>query len=218
MSSDDIDALRSELLRQKIIFEAELRRQREMFEERLSIISNELADREADCLNLQSVITILGRKVDAIAEQREHITVAHRPLTPARQPSIHESPFRRNPSTLVPRPGSNGKPQERPRANSTVTPSGIRRPSPSFNDPPTSLHRSGMSITRVASLSTLSRTNSPLVRGHPVRPLLRTNTSATLTSDVNSSCGKRVPRRRTVSRRRTSSVSHVAGITRTNGL
>lgn len=212
MTSDDIDALRSELLRQKIIFEAELRRQRETFEERLSLITNELADREADCRNLQSVITILGRKVDAIAEQRQYIAVAHRPPTPTRQPSIHESPFRRETSTLVPPPSSNGNAQEHERLSSTLKRSGSRRPSPSLNGPPAFVRRSAMPITRVASISALSRTSSPHVHGHAARPLLRTNTSATVTSEGNSNGEKRALRHRPVSRRRTSSVSHLAGL------
>ncbi|CAG9582609.1 conserved hypothetical protein [Leishmania major strain Friedlin] len=215
MSSDDIDALRSELLRQKIIFEAELRRQRETFEERLSLITNELADREADCRNLQSVITILGRKVDAIAEQRQYIAVVHRPPTPTRQPSIHESPFRRETSALVPPPSSNGDAQEHERATS-VKKSSSRRPSPSLNAPPAFVRRSGMPITRVASISALSRTSSPHVHGHAARPLLRTNTSATVTSEGNSNSEKRALRHRAVSKRRTSSVSHLAGLRSTD--
>ncbi|KAG5466292.1 hypothetical protein LSCM4_01438 [Leishmania orientalis] len=210
MSSDDIDALRSELLRQKIIFEAELRRQREMFEERLSLMSNELAAREADCRNLQSVITILGRKVDAIAEQRQY-TGGHRPPTPTRQPSIHESPFRRDPSALVPPLSSNSKPQDLVRSSS-VTQRGLRRPSPIINGPPVSVHLSSMPVTRGASFSALSRTNSPHVQGHPARPLLRTGTSTTVRSEANSNDGGRAPRRRTVSRRRTSSITRLAGV------
>ncbi|KAK7195715.1 hypothetical protein NESM_000501800 [Novymonas esmeraldas] len=219
MSSDDIDALRSELLRQKIIFEAELRRQREMFEERLSLVSHELADREADCRNLQSVITILGRKVDAIAEQRQYTTVVHRPPTPTRQSSGPESPFRRDNSALVPPPqvsGSSSKPPERERASSSVVQSGLRRPSPSLTGPPSSVHHVGAPITRVASVSALSRTSSPNVRGHPARPLLRTNTSATVASDVGSNGGRRTPRRRAVSRRRTGSASRLAGVRATD--
>ncbi|GET92772.1 hypothetical protein, conserved [Leishmania tarentolae] len=216
MSSDDIDALRSELLRQKIIFEAELRRQRESFEERLLLITNELADREADCRNLQSVITILGRKVDAIAEQRQYVNVVQRPPTPTRQPSIHESPFRRESSALTPHPSSNGKAREQERANSTVTKGGARRPSPLLNGPPAFVRRSSMPVTRVASLSALSRTSSPHVRGHAARPLLRTNTSATVTSEGNSNSENRALRRRTVSRRRTSSVNRLAGLRATD--
>lgn len=70
MSSDEMDAFRAELLRQRIIFEAELRRQRETFEEQLARVAEELADREADCRNLQAVVTILGKKVDSLAEKR----------------------------------------------------------------------------------------------------------------------------------------------------
>eukprot|EP00796_Vickermania_ingenoplastis_P005304 gene5304-3807_t len=58
------------LLRQRVIFETELRRQSDHFEARLQAMSRELADREADCRNLQSVVTILGKKVDSLSEQR----------------------------------------------------------------------------------------------------------------------------------------------------
>ncbi|KAG5492674.1 hypothetical protein JKF63_01253 [Porcisia hertigi] len=212
MSSDDIDALRSELLRQKIIFEAELRRQREAFEERLSLISQELADREADCRNLQSVVTILGRKVDAIAEQR---IVAQRPPTPTRQPSIHESPFRRVPSTLVPPPSSNSKVQGPALSDSVAPKRGMRRSSPSLNGLLAPVRRPSAPMSRVPSVSALSRTSSPRVHGHPARPLLRTNTSATVTSEISSNGRAPVPRHRTVSRRRTNSASRLVGVTAT---
>nr|CCD12225.1 unnamed protein product [Trypanosoma congolense IL3000] len=86
MSSDDIDAFRAELLRQKVIFEAELRRQRDTFEEKLSRVTQELADREADCRNLQAVVTILGKKVDTL-----HLKC---PATPLRRPSPPGNPQR----------------------------------------------------------------------------------------------------------------------------
>lgn len=87
MSSNEMDAFRAELLRQKIIFEAELRRQRETFEDQLTRMAEELADREADCRNLQAVVTILGKKVDSLLERRT--ATPHRRSPSARQtPSV----------------------------------------------------------------------------------------------------------------------------------
>ncbi|KAG8348798.1 hypothetical protein TRVL_00383 [Trypanosoma vivax] len=89
MSSDDIDAFRAELLRQKIIFEGELRRQREHFESRLSRVLQELADREADCRNLQAVVTILGKKVDALSTKTATAAAAAQRRSPShRSPSV----------------------------------------------------------------------------------------------------------------------------------
>ncbi|EAN93362.1 hypothetical protein C3747_1g109 [Trypanosoma cruzi] len=123
MSLDDIDAFRAELLRQKIIFEAELRRQRETFEERLSRLSQELADREADCRNLQAVVTILGKKVENLMDR--HMATPHRRSSPARPASSsavsgqqglparisssstrQSSPFRRNNNFSAPASGA----------------------------------------------------------------------------------------------------------------
>lgn len=67
-SMTEIDSLKAEVLRQKIIFDSELRRQREVYEARISSIEQMLVDRELDCKNLQSVITILGRKLDALQD------------------------------------------------------------------------------------------------------------------------------------------------------
>ena len=67
--SDPLDAFRAELLRQKIVFDAELRRQREHFEDELATVTKALADRETDCRNLHAVISILGKKVDGLAER-----------------------------------------------------------------------------------------------------------------------------------------------------
>jgi hypothetical protein len=208
MSSDDIDALRSELLRQKIIFEAELRRQRESFEERLSLITQELADREADCRNLQSVITILGRKVDAITEQKPVVPAAVvRPPTPTRNTNAHESPFRRNLSSL-PSPGGHTS-RERVRTNSLMS-SNLRRSSPLVSTG--SARRTTSAFARVPSTSALSRTESPhMFGGRPARPLLRTNTNASMASETGSNTGSR-PRSRKVTRRRTNSAHRLTGV------
>lgn len=210
MSSDEIGALRSELLRQKIIFEAELRRQRETFDEKLSVISQELADREADCRNLQSVITILGRKVDAMTEQKTVAAPAPagplRPPTPTRTASVHQSPFRRNLSS-APSPGPVSK--ERVRTNSLLSVSS-RRASPLVSTG--AVRRTSSTLARVPSTSALTRTESPHVfGGHPARPLLRTNTNASLPSETGSNGGSR-PRSRKVSRHRTNSAHRLNGL------
>ncbi|KPA86236.1 hypothetical protein ABB37_00470 [Leptomonas pyrrhocoris] len=205
MNSDDVDALRSELLRQKLIFDAELRRQRESFEERLSYITQELADREADCRNLQSVITILGRKVDAITELKENGTTP-RPPTPRRNNSMHGSPFSRNISSL---PSPTHAPRERARTNSLLTVNS-RRASPQI--PSGIVRRTNSALARVASTSALSRTESPHVfGGHQARPLLRTNTNASVGNETGSNAGGR-PLNRKVTRRRTNSAHRLTGV------
>lgn len=86
MSADDISAFRSELLRQRVIFEAELRRQREASDARFQAIARVLEAREADCRNLQSVVTILGKRVDSLTDQR---TPIQRSSTPIRSQPAH---------------------------------------------------------------------------------------------------------------------------------
>jgi hypothetical protein len=107
----ETESLRAELLRQKIIFDAELRRQREVYEERLATAEEKLQDREIDCRNLQSVITILGKKLDTL---QDHVTLLvhqrgsggsgsqtpRRVASPSRS-ETHPSPFRRQPSPLL---------------------------------------------------------------------------------------------------------------------
>lgn len=107
----ETESLRAELLRQKIIFDAELRRQREVYEERLTSAEEKLQDRETDCRNLQSVITILGKKLDTL---QDHVTLLiqqkatggsqtpRRVSSPSRSDAgAHPSPFRRQPSPLM---------------------------------------------------------------------------------------------------------------------
>lgn len=111
----EAESLRAELLRQKIIFDAELRRQREVYDERLNNAEEKLQDRETDCRNLQSVITILGKKLDTLQDhvtmlihQRSTISSAgggnqtpRRIASPCRSEATHPSPFRRQPSPLM---------------------------------------------------------------------------------------------------------------------
>lgn len=95
---ETLDALRAEVLRQKIVFEAELRRQREVYDARLCVAEQALHDREIDCRNLQSVITILGKKVDALQDLvTQNIAARSAAATPRRLSS--------------PRPDATGSPK-----------------------------------------------------------------------------------------------------------
>lgn len=69
MSQSELDAFRAELLRQKIVFESELRRQREATEDRLEYLSKQLSERESENRSLRVSLTIMGKKVDALQEQ-----------------------------------------------------------------------------------------------------------------------------------------------------
>ena len=62
----DVAACHAELLRQKITFGEELRAQREAFQTQLDDANAKLRFREADCRNLQAVVTVLGRKLDEL--------------------------------------------------------------------------------------------------------------------------------------------------------
>lgn len=109
--NSELDLLRAELLRQKIIFEAELRRQRELYDHRFEVMSQQLRDRETDCRNLQAVVTILGKKVDTLQEclvtaiprmNNSGVSTPRRVPSPARSEAAGVSPFRRQPSPLRP--------------------------------------------------------------------------------------------------------------------
>lgn len=140
MSSDELDAFRAELLRQRVIFEAELRRQSEHFEARLQAVSRELADREADCRNLQSVVTILGKKVDSFSEQRP----------PTRHQSISRAaPSERSDETKRTRVGS-----------------ASRRPSPLVSSAPTAVPLNRLSSLKPLSRTSSPRPNLPSPIGH----------------------------------------------------
>ena len=101
--SAEIDVFRAELLRQKIIFEAELRRQRETFEDKIVLMGHQLQDRETDCRNLQNVVTILGKRVDALQEliaslqdaQLLRSATPRRTSSPARSERSATTPLRR---------------------------------------------------------------------------------------------------------------------------
>ncbi|ESL07155.1 hypothetical protein TRSC58_05162 [Trypanosoma rangeli SC58] len=154
MSVDEIDAFRAELLRQKIIFEAELRRQRETFEERLSRMAQELADREADCRNLQAVVTILGKKMESLADRR--VPTPHRRPSPAR------------PASCAVAQGEHAVPLR------TTSPS-TRRTSPFRRNTNSSAHPSGgaLSAFRAPSLSSIrSCQSSPARAANGRRPRL----------------------------------------------
>ncbi|RNF11796.1 uncharacterized protein Tco025E_06609 [Trypanosoma conorhini] len=154
MSVDEMDAFRAELLRQKIIFEAELRRQKETFEERLARMAQELADREADCRNLQAVVTILGKKVETLMDRR--IATPHRRSSPAR-------------------PASSAAAQGQQTASSRTASPSTRRTSPFRRNPNSSALASGgpISAFHAPSLSSIgSCQNSPARVANGRRPRL----------------------------------------------
>eukprot|EP00759_Apiculatamorpha_spiralis_P046149 PhF_6_TR42711/c0_g1_i1/m.64523/K18598/EML6; echinoderm microtubule-associated protein-like 6 len=62
----EIESLRAELLRQKIVFESELRRQRELHEEMQDETNRQLKAREVECRNLQTSLTTLGRRLETL--------------------------------------------------------------------------------------------------------------------------------------------------------
>ena len=104
ISPAEIDAFRAELLRQKIVFESELRRQRETYDLKLEQMTRLLNDREVDCRNFQTVITILGRKVDGLSQQVSSMQRDHNssPIVP--------SSLNRPPSPSGSRPSSPSRP------------------------------------------------------------------------------------------------------------
>ncbi|KAJ9473341.1 echinoderm microtubule-associated protein-like 6 [Diplonema papillatum] len=128
------ESLNGELLRQKIMFESELRRQREAMDGHIAKVESELEQREVDCKSLQNSVTILGRSLDAITDALERVTpnlsaqgavvsaVAKQPRgrsLPQRQPSPSRS--QRGPSPAKtraarpPSPDPGGKRSSTPR-------------------------------------------------------------------------------------------------------
>ncbi|CCW69454.1 unnamed protein product [Phytomonas sp. Hart1] len=155
MDSEELSALRTELLRQKVVFAAELRRQREEFEERLDGIAQVLAERDADCRNLQAVVTILGKKLDLFSKQLN-------------EQKARGTPLRRTPSNCRPslnyllessRPGTGKKNTERVLPMSEE--SHRMHPNPSSTNPPDLLR-----LNLVSSLKSLSRASSPFSEYH----------------------------------------------------
>eukprot|EP00744_Colponema_vietnamica_P016345 GILI01022925.1.p1 GENE.GILI01022925.1~~GILI01022925.1.p1 ORF type:complete len:324 (+),score=41.87 GILI01022925.1:47-1018(+) len=66
-SLSEVQSLQADLLRQKIVFDSELRNQREHFQAQIDDAHEQLQAREIDCRNLQAVVTILGRKLDSVS-------------------------------------------------------------------------------------------------------------------------------------------------------
>lgn len=60
------DTIRAELLRQKIVFDVELRRQRDVYDEQFAVVSQALLEREQECVHLRSSIASLSQRVDAL--------------------------------------------------------------------------------------------------------------------------------------------------------
>eukprot|EP00760_Papus_ankaliazontas_P027294 PhM_4_TR3259/c0_g1_i1/m.70473/K18598/EML6; echinoderm microtubule-associated protein-like 6 len=142
-----LEAVRAELLRQKIVFESELRRQREHFEERLEDTTRHMRACENDCRNLQTTITLLGRKldeqrtmIDQMAPNNNHVTSL--PATAAHPISAHPIRMPVLPKTSSVSGGSMSMSLARPASPS-------RMPSPSITRPST------------------GRANSPLPRRAP---------------------------------------------------
>ncbi|CCW62099.1 unnamed protein product [Phytomonas sp. EM1] len=169
MESEELSALRTELLRQKVVFAAELRRQREEFEERLDGISQALAERDADCRNLQTVVTILGKKMDLFSKQlHEHKTRATplRRSVSNRRASLNH--FVESAATSVGLThGDGGRSAKKSGSELVSTPEEEPRRShallgnPSNNNPPDSLR-----LNLISSLKSLSRTSSPFNEFH----------------------------------------------------
>eukprot|EP00759_Apiculatamorpha_spiralis_P042327 PhF_6_TR40461/c0_g1_i1/m.60460/K18598/EML6; echinoderm microtubule-associated protein-like 6 len=153
------EQLRAELLRQKIVFESELRRQREHFEEKLDEAFALLKERENDCRNLQTALTTLGRKIDSMDKGVGGVNST-------------ESPPRKD----NPRFSSPGSANQRPDSQRTSSPV-IRRPSPT---PSTTTSRGASPTTRAQAI----RKPSPT----PLRSIgVPANIKAALNSSVASS-------------------------------
>lgn len=192
MSNDDLDAFRAELLRQKIVFEAELRRQREFFEEKLTAVFQELSNREADCRNLQTVVTILGKKVD-LHEQlaRRNAPTPFRAATPS---SRHSDPD-----------ASETLPGEVARSRDFA-----RRPSPLIS---VTSSMPVLPLHRAPSFTAVSR------RGSPLRPIQENSlTSQRGNPDSAAPSPRVVTRSRSGNRRIHSRVSRTNSAHRLNGL
>lgn len=96
MSSTEVQALQADLLRQKVVFDTELRNQREHFQTQLNDANEQLKAREIDCRNLQAVVTILGRKLDSITllleqQQQQQEALRQQQRYPSRQRSASVS-------------------------------------------------------------------------------------------------------------------------------
>lgn len=222
---EELDALRAELLRQKLVFESELRRQREHFEERLAAVSQELADREADCRNLQAVVTILGKKVDAVAEaQRLRPPTPRRAPTPTRgptaadaaSPSKHEDPMRRQLSARAAF-GRRASPliSAGTRDQRAAAPAAVHQPvtlqrAPSVNSSNPHTHPTSTNTSGIHS-------ESP---GKPTRAAHPHAAATTTTTTLKTGGGAKGTRKRSVSagsaRKRTTSASRVKSVKATD--
>lgn len=130
-SQDDaVVALQTELHRQKVVFESELRRQRETFEAKISDANQRLRARESDCRNLQSVVTILGRKLDELSDvvgRLSQRSPTRRCATPTRGGT---------PSGAVSRTASVGRPQSPSRSTTVYSRNESYARAPSLNTIP----------------------------------------------------------------------------------
>ena len=143
------ESLNGELIRQKVMFESELRRQRESMGGRITKLELELEHRDAECKSLQNSVTILGRSLDTITEALERVApnlTHHNGAAPAKQtrgrsPAPRSGSSQRQPS---PRPSSATR---QPSPVRRAAPSGIRPPSPDARRSGTPVHKRGDSTS-----------------------------------------------------------------------
>eukprot|EP01063_Lacrimia_lanifica_P009212 TRINITY_DN16225_c0_g1_i1.p1 TRINITY_DN16225_c0_g1~~TRINITY_DN16225_c0_g1_i1.p1 ORF type:complete len:956 (+),score=386.73 TRINITY_DN16225_c0_g1_i1:47-2869(+) len=115
------ESLNGEMLRQKIYFEAELKRQRETTGSRITKLEMELEQREADCKSLQNSVTILGRSLDAMTEALERLAPSLTTAPGGHQPrsARGKSPAQGRSSSLTRQATPKGRaPSPRKRADS----------------------------------------------------------------------------------------------------
>ena len=181
-TKDELDDIRAELLRQKIVFDSELRRQRDTYEERLAWTTDELRKREIECRSLQTSVSLLGQKVDQL----------ERLLGSSKPPSRPPSPRAASPSTASSRPQSPGR---GPIAPSTVGALRNPSPTPTGNRPASPFRRqNSLQLTSVRSVN-MTRERSADPRPASSTPRLntpRTDTATQVTTNTSGNSG--VPR------------------------
>jgi hypothetical protein len=153
----ELDNFRSELLRQKIVFEAELRRQREVYEERIEHLHRENDARADEVKNLRQMVQGLAIRV----ENANAAKPLAAPQTPRRAPSPVASSAAAPPSAA---PSSRAG---TPRAESPYRRTPSRQPSPVRGARSVESHSARPHLTTVSRNSTLARMGS--VSGTPWR-------------------------------------------------
>jgi hypothetical protein len=87
----ELDYFRAELLRQKIVFESELRRQREVFDDRVAGLEREARSRDDEIRGLHGSLAALGYRVDGIINNR--VPTPRRTATPRSNSPGPEQPL-----------------------------------------------------------------------------------------------------------------------------